>query len=544
MNYKVLITASGLGSRLGNLTKFTNKGLVRIGKKPALSYIIESYPDDVEFVITLGHYGDHVKQFLSLAYPDKKITYVPVENYDGEGSSLLYSMSLCKDELQCPFIFHACDTVVEKEEIDLGSNWVAGHKNGSSFQYRTLNVSNNKVLKINEKGEGFFDYVYIGLCGIKDYELFWKYTDEILEETTVSSLSDCHVISKMMDHSDFSVVDYKTWYDIGNVDSLKKSREAIPDRFHLLDKEDESIFIFDEDFVIKFFYDKQVSSNRVKRMGYIKEVTPKLLGSTDNFYKYRYALGDTFSNVVTPKTFRVFLAWAKDYLWKKPTNVNISDKCKDFYYNKTYNRVVKYYADNGIVKDEKSMINDHEIPPLFGMLEKVKETSYMNSEVKGYRFHGDLVLENIICDTKFLRMKFWERLINSKFLDFGLSNFTLIDWRQDFSGDMRMGDIYYDLAKLRHNLIVSHDVLDKGLYTLDIEDTRNVRVDIMRSHDKYVCTKEIEMFVNHNELDIRKVNLLTSLIWLNMAPLHPKPISDFLFYFGKYNLYRAITYDE
>ena len=31
MTYKVLITASGLGSRLGNLTKFTNKGLVRIG---------------------------------------------------------------------------------------------------------------------------------------------------------------------------------------------------------------------------------------------------------------------------------------------------------------------------------------------------------------------------------------------------------------------------------------------------------------------------------------------------------------------------------
>ena len=58
VEYKVLITASGLGSRLGNLTKFTNKGLVRIGKKPALSYIIESYPDDVEFVVTLGHYGD------------------------------------------------------------------------------------------------------------------------------------------------------------------------------------------------------------------------------------------------------------------------------------------------------------------------------------------------------------------------------------------------------------------------------------------------------------------------------------------------------
>ena len=92
----------------------------------------------------------------------------------------------------------------------------------------------------------------------------------------------------MMDHSDFSVVDYDTWYDIGNVDSLKKSREAIPDRFHLLDKEDESIFIFDEDFVIKFFYDKQICFNRIDRMLALKGLTPKYLASTDNFYKYEY----------------------------------------------------------------------------------------------------------------------------------------------------------------------------------------------------------------------------------------------------------------
>ena len=220
-------------------------------------------------------------------------------------------MSLCKDELQCPFIFHACDTVVEKEEFDFSSNWVAGHKNGSSFQYRTLNVRNESLLKINEKGEEFFDYVYIGLCGIKDYELFWKYTDEILEETTASSLSDCHVLTKMMDHSDFSVVDYKTWYDIGNVDSLKKSREKIPDRFHLLDKEDESIFIFDDNFVIKFFYDKKICFNRIDRMLALKGLTPKYLASTDNFYKYEYAKGDTYSRVVDGNNFKKFLNWSK-----------------------------------------------------------------------------------------------------------------------------------------------------------------------------------------------------------------------------------------
>ena len=76
--YKVLITTSGIGSRLGNLTEYTNKGLVRVGKKPSISYIIESYPEDVEFVVTLGHYGDHIKGFLELAYPDLNLSLIHI----------------------------------------------------------------------------------------------------------------------------------------------------------------------------------------------------------------------------------------------------------------------------------------------------------------------------------------------------------------------------------------------------------------------------------------------------------------------------------
>jgi len=38
--YKVLITTSGLGSRLGELTNYTNKSLIRIANKPAISYIV------------------------------------------------------------------------------------------------------------------------------------------------------------------------------------------------------------------------------------------------------------------------------------------------------------------------------------------------------------------------------------------------------------------------------------------------------------------------------------------------------------------------
>jgi NDP-sugar pyrophosphorylase family protein len=89
---RVLITTSGTGSRLGTLTTNTNKSLVQVGDKYAICHIIENYNDDAEFVITLGYYGNYVKDFLELAYPMKKIHYVYVDKYEGAGSSLGYSM--------------------------------------------------------------------------------------------------------------------------------------------------------------------------------------------------------------------------------------------------------------------------------------------------------------------------------------------------------------------------------------------------------------------------------------------------------------------
>jgi NDP-sugar pyrophosphorylase family protein len=103
-NYKVLITTSGIGSRLGEITDFTNKSLVVVGDKPAISYIIEKYPSTVPIVITLGHFGDHVRQFLNLAYPDRIFEFVEVKPYRGPGSSLAYSILQARHLLQQPLM--------------------------------------------------------------------------------------------------------------------------------------------------------------------------------------------------------------------------------------------------------------------------------------------------------------------------------------------------------------------------------------------------------------------------------------------------------
>ena len=172
VEHKVLITTSGIGSRLGKLTDFTNKSLVRIGDMPAISHIVEYYPIQTKFVITLGHHGDLVKQFLEITYPDRNFEFVEVDNFKGKGSSLGYSILQAKNNLQCPFIFHASDTIIENLEFDFKSNFCIGAKKDETSQYTTLMVTNGYVEKINQKGELNFDYPYAGICGIKDYDIF------------------------------------------------------------------------------------------------------------------------------------------------------------------------------------------------------------------------------------------------------------------------------------------------------------------------------------------------------------------------------------
>ena len=62
-----------------------------------------------------------------------------------------------------------------------------------------------------------------------------------------------------------------------------------------------------------------------------------------------------------------------------------------------------------------------------------------------------------------------------------------------------------------------------------------------RNKNTKSCSKlGIKIFVGHSPGNIKKVNILTALIYLNIAPLHHYPYSIFLFYLGKLTLHDAI----
>ena len=114
-----------------------------------------------------------------------------------------------------------------------------------------------------------------------------------------------------------------------------------------------------------------------------------------------------------------------------------------------------------------------------------------------------------------------------------------MDWRHEFDTEINYGDLYYDLSKLRHNMILNHSNILNDLYNVNITNDE-VYVDLKCNYILIKQLEEYNQFIKKYDYNLKKVEILTAIIWLNMAPLYDGKFRDFLFYFGKFNLYLAL----
>ncbi|OGG58852.1 hypothetical protein A2765_00530 [Candidatus Kaiserbacteria bacterium RIFCSPHIGHO2_01_FULL_56_24] len=236
--YKVFLPTSGTGSRLKDITKNTNKSLVSIAGKPAITYILASYPKDVPIVVTLGYLGESVKEYLEREYPDRTFEFVWVDKYEGPGSSLGYSMLKAKNNLQCPFIFHACDGIFVEPIPAPEYNWIGGFVDDWKTtdlpleQYRTHTMKDGTIAYLNDRGIPGFDSVHIGLDGIFDYKIYWDTLEGIYaKDPNDAQISDVPILDAMIKTGVmFKWIPYKVWLDTGNIPALKATEKFLAAR--------------------------------------------------------------------------------------------------------------------------------------------------------------------------------------------------------------------------------------------------------------------------------------------------------------------------
>lgn len=495
-----MIPTSGTGSRLQKATQYTNKSLVPVGDKLAICHIIELYPEDTTFVITLGHKGDLVREFVTLAYPTRTFQFVVVDNFEGPGSSLGYSILQAKHLLQCPFVFHCCDTILTVTPR-LGGNVMYVAKALDPTSYCSIDVEEESVTAIHMKG-GNGNYSYIGVSHIENYTEFWS---ALASMEPSHSLSDVHGLRSMLDSGLFMTYSVVDFYDTGNIGSYTKTKKAFPSTHSVLEKNDESLCFF-PDRVIKFCASPTTNQKRVERSKYIAGA-PQILGSTKHFMMMDYVKGKVASECTRYGEVKNLLEWAKKSLWVDPrTDPHYRDICMSFYKEKTLARVRE------IKTIDKTMVNGLHVGDISSLLVNVDFSSLTTDTF--YRFHGDFILDNVIKTPE---------------------GFTLIDWRHEFGDQITHGDMYYDLAKLRHNIIFNHKNITNGLF--EVHEGEDVVVDLKCNYLLIRQLEEFDEYVVREGLDLKKVKLLMSLIWLNMAPLYTGRLQMFLFFFAKFNLF-------
>ena len=516
--YRLVIPCAGTGSRLGSLTSKVNKALVSVANRPGITHLIDKIPANVEIVVALGYKSETVRDFLALAYPERKFIFVDVDPYEGKGSGLGYTMLRCREELQCPFIFCSNDTIVEEAPPAPDFNWMGYADSGDTANYRSVRIRNGLVSELCSKGAYGDVKPYIGLCGVKDYALFWEaMSDPAMELEIGESFGLRKLIEKGITPIRF------TWHDTGNVENLSRTRELLgkSDSPNILEKEEEAIW-FVGDKVMKFSTDKEFIRKRVERAGMLYPYVPQITGHKPNIYAYRKVEGEIFSANARLGDFAYLLEWLDGFWQKKELDTEkkaeFREVCRDFYKAKTLKRVGQFF-ERFEQMDAAETINGQKIPKISELLAQV-DWDWVCDGVPS-RIHGDLHFENILINH------------NQK------APFTLLDWRQDFGGLMEYGDVYYDLAKLNHGLIISHELIGRKLFSVS-RKVNNVEFDFLRKQNLVECEEYFRDYVTKRGYDYRKVRFLTYLIYLNIAALHHYPYSLLLFYLGKSGIHRML----
>ena len=174
MKYKVCILAAGAGSRMRPFTEHINKSLLPVNFKAVISHIIEKFDTSIEIVVAVGHLKETVVEYLDCSHKDRKITIVEVDRFSGTGSGPGYSLIQCRDHLKSPFIFFASDTLVLEDVPPPIENWLGIAPVTETKEYCTAKIVDEKVVGLDDKVVSDNENAFVGVAGVKDYEVFFN----------------------------------------------------------------------------------------------------------------------------------------------------------------------------------------------------------------------------------------------------------------------------------------------------------------------------------------------------------------------------------
>lgn len=488
MARRIALLTAGKGSRLGRLTEGRNKGLLSVGNKAVVSHLLDRFPD-VPVVVALGHCGAHVREFLTMAHPEREFVFRAVD-YEGPLSSAGYSLLQLRDLLSGPFIVATNDTIVAENVRFAGCNWLGVAEGRDANKYTRAALNGIRVTQVLRKGEPGGHAAYIGLAEVHDADDFWAALEPKLPCLEIEGFFGLNPL----------YAQWLTWTDTGNQAQYREAQERLGTTH--LPKPRQDLYFYGNR-VIKFFADTKQAQNRVARAQFLDGLVPEILDSGEYHYVYRRVDGEPFDAARACD----FLDWCDRRLWR-PARASRFVLARAFYYDKTRRRLDMMHASG--FEDRAYVVNGLPCRSARELLETLSPSFYAAAEM--VRWHGDLHPTNVLVTE---------------------DGYTLLDWRADYAGELEAGDLYYDLAKLYHGLLVGHSCVDD--VRVDVTDGV-AEISIPVPYRNLCAMRDIEAWANAQGLSAWRLKAVAALVALNSAPLHHHPYGEFLYLLGNRQL--------
>jgi hypothetical protein len=467
--------------------------------KPIIAHIIEQFPASTQFIILVGYNSHQVKSFCNLAYQDRNIKFVDVDDWTSPKAGPAYSFKQCLNEINGPFWYIPCDTyfnqcVTDKERTE--DHYFATTVDDTMTEHYTMfKVEDTKItdLKFKESTDTSW-FAFTGVMYIH------KWREFINKLTSNPSPEIIWAISLG------SNVEYlNTWLDFGNLQiynaALKSSQK------YDFTKMDEVTYICNGH-VVKWWKDDSVADKKFKRYLTNPDVYPLNVQIDGSWLSYDFFEGVTLYERNQPLVFEPMLEWLYSEVWAG-SNDDIQETAEKFYKQKTLDRIGKFLEKYPSLP-KVTKINGVEVKEWSYYLDRIDWDLIINTTLPGY-IHGDLQFDNAVISD--------------------MNEFKIIDWRQDFGGSIEHGDIYYDLAKMMGGFIINYSKIKENNFEYKLEGTE-VTLNVPSIDNSNFYINVLKQFVKDKGWSYEKVRLLVPMIFWNMSPLHTPPFDIFLWYLG------------
>lgn len=502
MEIDVLISTAGQGSRLHKINLDINKSLLPYLNQPIIYKIIKKIPNNFKIGILLGYKSQQVRDFLSLAFPEREIIYIYVDDWTSCNSGTKYSLLFAYESLKNSFWYFPCDGVYENtdflfKEFSEDVFLVSKVDKTKAHYYLSFTIEGERIQKQFFKStEATGDYAFTGVMKISNKELFFSRLKASDSNEFVSIIPEQSLVYLT-----------KYWKDLGNYEMYKEETSKAED-FDFSKTGEYTYQLSDK--VIKWWVDPMIPRLKLEKPRIKPEVFPKNNKSLNQFLSYSKASGTPFYQHVNPINFPTLLDWLQNKLWT-PINLTIEENVNQFYKNKTLSRIDLLGEKKEFDSYNPKSINGFDVQPWQHYFQNINWNLLIKKNQPSF-IHGDLHFDNIIYDEK-------------------TEKFVLIDWRYDFAGLKSIGDLYYDFAKLLGGIYVNYQDVKRGKFHFAYENGKVVFSLPFTSEGEQLI-HILETFADKIGLDISKIKQLVPLIFWNMAPLHKEPFSNLLWSLG------------